>query len=135
MSKRLFLFFALSCVSISLSLAQQERFYGLGKLSSNLITRITQDSSGFIWIATENGLNKFDGWSFTHYFYNDKDSTSLSGNYIETFFTDDSGSLWIGANRGLEYYNPYKDSFIHVKFPDNTHPSVRGIIQLHSGEI
>lgn len=135
MSKRIFLYFTLLSFSINLCLAQQERFFGLGKLSSNLITRITQDSSGFIWIATENGLNKFDGWNFTHYFYSDKDSTSLSGNYIETFFTDNSGTLWIGANRGLEYYCPYKDSFLRIKFPDNTHPSVRGIIQLHSGEI
>lgn len=135
MNKRLFLFLAFLCIFISFSSAHQERFYGLGKLSSNLITRITQDSSGFIWIATENGLNKFDGWNFTHYFYSDKDSTSLSGNYIETFFTDKTGSLWIGDNRGLECYDPYKDSFLHIRFPDNTYPSVREIIQLHNGEM
>lgn len=119
----------------SFSPAQQHQFYGSGKLSSNLIISITQDSSGFIWIGTENGLNKFDGWKFTPYFRNEKDSTSLVGNYVEAFLTDKEGTLWIGTNRGIQYYCPYKDVFYTVTFPGNITPSVKDIIQTHTGEL
>ena len=53
-----------------------ERLYGVGEygseeLSSNLITRIIQDTYGYIWIATDYGLNKFDGLNFTPYLHNE----------------------------------------------------------------
>lgn len=115
--------------------AQQDQVYGLGKLSSNLITEITQDSSGFIWIGTENGLNKFDGWKFTHYYNNNQDSTSLVGNYVETFLIDSNNDLWIASNKGLQCYSPENDFFKRIKFPNGIYPSVKDILQLNTGEI
>ena len=135
MNKHIFFTVISLLLLLKTSFANPNSFYGLGKLSSNLITNITQDSSGFIWIATENGLNKFDGWNFTHYFRNDRDPNSLIGNYIESFLNDKDGTLWIGSNRGLQYYCAYEDKFHSIQFPNNIYPSVQGIIQFQSGEI
>lgn len=135
MSKHILLAIIAIVLHVYPCFAQQGLFYPLGKLSSNLITEITQDVSGFIWVGTENGLNKFDGWNFTQYFRNDKDSTSLIGDFVETFLTDTEGTLWIGVNRGLQYYCPETNNFRKVEFPQNIFPSVRDIVQLHTGEI
>lgn len=115
--------------------AKQTRFYGNGQLSCNLITTLCQDGNEFIWIGTANGLNKFDGWTFTSYFNNDNDSTSLLSNYIICSFKDSNNDLWIGSNKGLQCYLPYEDSFRTVQFPGGEHPTVETIIELHTGEI
>lgn len=135
MNKSLILMLFFIFLPINICLAQQNYLYRQSKLSSNLITKITQDSVGYIWIGTENGLNKFDGWNYTHYFRNDEDSMSLSGNYIETFLTDSDETLWIGCNRGLHIYSTYEDNFHKIKFPNNIHPSIKDIIQLRNKEI
>ena len=72
-------------------------------LSDDNISCIYQDKQGFIWIGTENGLNRYDGYTFKEYKYDPDDSTSISHNFIRTFFADpaDSGKiLWIGTKGG-----------------------------------
>lgn len=135
MNKRILFAFIAIFSHLYPCLAQQQQFYGQGKLSSNLITKIIQDASGFIWIGTENGLNKFDGWKFTHYFNNNNDTASLAGNSVEALFTDREGLLWIGSNEGLQYYCPEDDKFRSVEFPGDISPSVKDAVQLHTGEI
>lgn len=115
--------------------AKQSRLYGNGELSCNLITKICQDKEGFIWIGTANGLNKFDGWSFSRYFHQENNANSLLSNYVHSLYTDSEGTLWIGTNKGLQRYLPYEEVFQPVTFPDNLQPSVEGIIELHTGEI
>ena len=67
--------------------AQTGKFYSTDKeLSNSLINAVYQDRKGFIWIATENGLNKFDGTRFSIYRHNATDSTSLKNNYVRTLF-------------------------------------------------
>lgn len=116
-------------------LAQQNQVNGWGKLSCNLIVEMAQDSYGFVWIATENGLNRFDGWKFVSYFHDEKDSTSLSGNMVRKLLTDKKGRLWIGTNNGLQYYCPFEDAFHSIPFPNNSHPSISDIVEIHNGEI
>ena len=71
--------------------AQTGKFYSTDKeLSNSLINAVYQDRKGFIWIATENGLNKFDGTRFSIYRHNATDSTSLKNNYVRTLFEDSS---------------------------------------------
>lgn len=115
--------------------AQQIRSYGSGKLSCSLIKNIVQDAYGFIWIGTENGLNKFDGWTFTNYFHDDRDSTSLLNNLVESLLCDSQGNFWVGSGNGLQLYSPYKDSFRSVRFLDGNRPSVLRLQELHTGEI
>ena len=115
--------------------AEQIRFYGNGELSCNFITEISQSGDGFIWIGTANGLNKFDGWTFSSYFYKSDDDKSLLSDYIYSLYTDKEGTLWVGTNKGLQRYLPYEDAFQSVSFPYNHQPSVESIIELHTGEI
>ncbi|MDR2117936.1 MAG: response regulator [Tannerellaceae bacterium] len=115
--------------------ARQSRFYGRGELTCNLITDMCRDSNGFIWIGTANGLNKFDGWTFTHYFHKETNESSLLSNYVYSLCVDSKKTLWIGTNRSLQRYLPYEDAFRPVHFPHDLQPSVEDIIELHTGEI
>lgn len=64
-----------------------------------MIKCVTQDKYGYIWIGTEYGLNKFDGYRFTHYLTDSKDTTSIASNDITDFFVDKDGQLWIGCEK------------------------------------
>lgn len=65
-------------------------------LSSSNITAIVQDTSGFMWLGTYNGLNRYDGKSFKVYQNIQGDTNSLSNNQITALFCDSKGRLWIG---------------------------------------
>jgi len=69
-------------------------------LSQNTIHCVLQDKKGFIWIATEDGLDRYDGYNFKVYKNNSLDSTSISDNFIWTLFEDKDGFLWVGTNSG-----------------------------------
>ena len=87
-------------------------FFTSDKLSNTNITSICQDKSGYIWIGTENGLNRFDGYKFTAYKNNPQDSTSLMFNIVNKVFCDKQGNLWVGTNTGLQRYDDTTDSFV-----------------------
>ena len=80
-------------------------------LSQSYVFSIAQDKQGFIWIATEDGLNRYDGQAFTHYRHNDNKPHSIADNFIRKVFVDKQGTLWIGTNNGLSRYNPELDNF------------------------
>ena len=82
-------------------------------LSQSIVICILQDSQGFMWFGTEDGLNQFNGYSFTHYRNNPNDPTSISGNWILSMLEDHRGRLWIGTKEdGLNLYIPNTDQFI-----------------------
>lgn len=80
-------------------------------LSSNTVRAILQDSRGFMWFGTENGLSRFDGHIFKSFLNNPNDSTSLGNNYIYALYEDKQGILWIGSDNGIYLYNPEKEKF------------------------
>lgn len=67
---------------------------GLSQLS---VLKIHQDKSGFMWFATRNGLNRYDGNSFVVYKHSNGDSLSLSSNHVTALAEDDRGNLWVGT--------------------------------------
>jgi len=69
-------------------------------LSQSTVFCILQDSQGFMWFGTEDGLNKYDGYNFTVFKNNPEDPNSLGGKWIQTILEDDMGRLWIGTNEG-----------------------------------
>ncbi|MBK7631237.1 MAG: hypothetical protein IPJ23_11155 [Ignavibacteriales bacterium] len=83
-------------------------------LSNNQIFDIIQDKTGFIWLATDDGLNRFDGYNFKIYRKIPNDPTSLSDNSIWTLYEDKTGFIWIGTKSGeLNRYDPKTNKFIH----------------------
>lgn len=86
-------------------------------LSQNSVLCILQDDEGFLWFGTRNGLNKYDGNTFTTFRYNSQDSTSLSNSYIKSLYQDKLGNLWVGTGNGLNKYDSDKDNFKRYIFP------------------
>ncbi|KAA3614843.1 MAG: hypothetical protein D8M58_10335 [Calditrichaeota bacterium] len=85
-------------------------------LSQNRVFDIVQDNHGFIWIATEDGLNRYDGYNFKVYKNDPNDSTSMNNGFIETLFLSKSGDLWMGGRfGGLSRYNYNNETFSHLK--------------------
>lgn len=102
-------------------------------LSQNHITCIYQDTQGFIWFGTQNGLNKYDGYQIKEYNSNSDTPNSLINNNISTIFRDSYQQLWIGTHDGLCYYRPQTDDFEPINLDihsDNT-PENRHILSLH----
>tara|TARA_R110000868_G_scaffold368227_1_gene631195 strand:- start:20876 stop:23758 length:2883 start_codon:yes stop_codon:yes gene_type:complete len=80
-------------------------------LSNNIVYAIYQDHEGFMWIATENGLNRFDGYEFRKYFHNTEDDKTISSNIVRSIVEDKSGNLWIGTYNGLNLFNRETERF------------------------
>ncbi|MDE6270934.1 MAG: hypothetical protein K2M12_08810, partial [Muribaculaceae bacterium] len=80
-------------------------------ISSCLINQIYQARDGMIWIATENGLNRYDGNKFTIYRNTPGDTTSLCDNFTKSLFEDAEGRLYVCTRRGIQLYNATADAF------------------------
>lgn len=80
-------------------------------LPSNTVRCITQDSRGFMWFGTENGLSRFDGYTFKVFQTNPGDSTSLGNNYIYALLEDSRNSFWVGSDEGAYLYDPEMETF------------------------
>lgn len=128
--------FISACILITtVCRADSGHLYTPDKLSSGLITCICQDHYGYIWIGTEYGLNKFDGYRYTAYHHNQKDTTSIVNNEIASLFVDSDGQLWVGCSKGLVRYDYEHDSFYQYHFPDNRHPRVSSVVQTAEGDL
>lgn len=134
MKTKLLLAVLLLCLMPNL-FAKNSKLYSSGDLTCNLITDIKQDSHGFVWIATEYGLNKFDGIHFVQYLHNDKDNTSLGGNFVRCLFQDSKNNLWIGLSCGIQRYLPENDSFKTISFDEGLTPFITAITEMSNGEI
>jgi ligand-binding sensor domain-containing protein/serine phosphatase RsbU (regulator of sigma subunit) len=84
-------------------------------LSQGNVTCLVNDKLGFLWLGTDNGLNRFDGNSFRKYQNNPHDTTSLSSNYVSALAVDNSGKVWIGTENGIDIYNPVTDKIAKFK--------------------
>ena len=111
------------------------RFYDAEVLSSNQITCLCQDQQGYIWIATEYGLNKFDGVHVTQYYNDDSDSRSLSDNIVRKVMTSGDGTLWVVTNIGVQCYNRMTDDFETVLFGESREANVNDILETSDGRV
>jgi signal transduction histidine kinase/DNA-binding response OmpR family regulator/ligand-binding sensor domain-containing protein len=76
-------------------------------LSNDWISQIIQDQDGYIWVATQYGLNRFDGYEFKAYQYTPNTANSLSANWLRSMTQDSSGLIWVGAYlAGVDAFNP-----------------------------
>ena len=127
---------ALFAIALSLMVwADSGELFTSGKLSSSLINCIVQDKYGYIWVGTEYGLSKFDGYRFTNYLHNEEDTTSIIDNIISDLLVDKKGNLWIGCAKGLMRYNYETNNFSRLQFPDGRKPRIYSMVESHRGDI
>ena len=129
----------LLCLVVLPLAAQTGKFYSTNnELSSSLINQIFQDKRGFIWIATEYGLNRFDGLRFSNYKHVSGDSTSIKNNYVRTLFEDSRQNLLVGCIDGLMKYDSETDTFREIpmiRAGKRVFPHITQMQKLHNGEI
>lgn len=118
MNKQLFILF-FSLIPFFNGYSQQYVFtnYSINNgLSQSVVNCQFQDSKGYIWIGTQNGLNRFNGETFDIYSYNPSDSNSISDNWIYAINEDAEGNLWIGTKGGLNRYLRTRNMFERVMY-------------------
>ena len=112
-----FLLLGLLCLMQMLacfSYANSGRLYTSNDLSSCLIRCIIQDKYGFIWVGTNYGLNRFDGYNFSTYLCNPADTTTIQDNGIVQLYPYSKEFLFVATNRGLYKYSYLTNSFQHI---------------------
>ena len=80
-------------------------------LSQGVVNSITQDDQSLMWFATEDGLNRFDGYSFNVFRYDPDNKSSIADNFIQSIFKDSEGTLWVSSRKGLLKFDPYHETF------------------------
>ena len=104
-------------------------------MSSSTVLSLCQDQTGFLWIGTDYGLNRFDGYHFSIYQHSSNDSTSLPHNEVLTLLSDSQDRLWIGMGNGLARFDAEHNCFINLRFPNGGRPRVNSLIETHEGDI
>ncbi len=144
--KALFISCCLIISTAQTNLAQESEFQFEhlqlpGGDQTSFVTDIIQDSLGFMWFSTWNGLYRYDGYSFTNFTHNPADSGSLAANWVETVYVDYSGTLWVGTyGGGLNRFNSGTETFTHYQNdPGNpvslSQDSVTVILEDHLGSL
>ena len=82
-------------------------------LSQSTVETILQDSNGYMWIGTNDGLNKYNGYSFKKYEHDIYDKNTISSNYIVDIVEDNDGYIWVSTTNGLNKINPKNDNIIN----------------------
>lgn len=108
-------------------------------LAQSSVYKIVQDKQGFIWMATQDGLNRYDGLQFKIFRENPFDTLSLSSNFITALLVDHNGWLWIGTpNHGLNLFIPSQAQFRHFfsgKQNSVNHNNINDIYEDPSGTL
>ncbi len=118
--------------------AQQLHFNAItvnNGLSQPDASSIIQDSYGFIWIGTYDGLNKFDGYTVKNYYSIYDNDNSLSSNRIKCLFQDSKKRIWIGTDgSGLNYYSLKENKFFRIRTSER-YSTINCIVENKLGEI
>jgi len=112
----LIVFLFLPCIHCS---AQQYFFSGYSisdGLSQSVVNCIFEDSKGYIWFGTQNGLDKYNGYTFEVFTYNPNDTNSIANNWIHGIAEDKEANLWIATKGGLVKYVRKENRFIRIRY-------------------
>ena len=127
---RIILFFLIGFYSLAFAQTDKIMFNHISLeqgLSQTTVFCIYPGSRGFIWIGTESGLNRYDGFDFKVYTHYPFDNQSLSNNTILSIYEDQDGSLWIGTNEGgLNIYDRNTDKFTQYHHDPKDENSLSG---------
>jgi ligand-binding sensor domain-containing protein len=107
--------FAIVCVSTVLRAGDSyffRHFTEKDGLSSDQVTCVLQASNGYLWVGTNYGLNRYDGYAFKQYLPASREpERTVSHEYIMCLAEDDEGGIWIATRQGLNRYDPITDRF------------------------
>lgn len=134
MSRALIFLVLLFSISTSFGQSQNLKFRRLGipdGLSQNSANAIVQDKDGYIWVATQDGLNKYNGYDFTVFKHKREDKNSIRDNFIQALLVDKNGSLWIGTSFGIDLLQRGSDTFEHISI-HNSLPTIEDNITIYS---
>lgn len=121
----------------------------LDGLSNLNVKAVCQDNTGYIWVATMRGLNRFNGYEFQHYFHDPKDPNSLLMDAVHSLYFSDQGYLYVGSPMGLVRYDPRLDKMTRL-FEGHLYPiheitgsngtiyintTVRGLFRFHEEDM
>lgn len=116
----------LLCLSIACA-AQQNLWKSVtiaDGLSQGMIYDIMQDRQGFMWIATKDGLNRYDGYNFKVFTHNPYKEYTISGNTCTALLEDSQGRIWVSTEKdGLNVFDPATQKFYHARSPVTTNES------------
>lgn len=108
-------------------------------LSHNTVWCVLQDSYGFMWFGTSDGLNRFDGQRFKVYRNDIQDNFSLGNNAVQSLFEDERRNIWIGTTSGIYIYNRTEDQFIHFNkktdYGVSISSEIKKVIRTEKGQI
>jgi len=86
-------------------------------LSQGVVNDVLQDRYGFVWLATQDGLNRYDGYEIRIFQHDPENPASIAGNHIWSLAEDDQGRIWYGTEAaGLGYFDPASESFVNFRF-------------------
>ena len=139
--KSLLLIFAFLALWL-FSFSQQYSFesYSIEQgLSQSVVNCVMQDKDGFIWVGTQHGLNKFNGYNFEIYTFDPSDTNSISNNWIYSLIEDKAGNLVVLTKGGVNIYDRHRNIFSRLKLSGssgragNKYPY--DVILTHDGKI
>lgn len=93
------------------------------------INDMIEDSYGLMWIATENGLIKFNGYDYVQYRQNKEIDNSLANNNCRKLLEDSHKKIWIGTDNGIAIFNPEKTEFSRIKLSNLKSYNIVGIAE------
>lgn len=102
-------------------------------LSQNTVFSIAQDKMGFMWFATKDGLNRFDGHTFRIYRY-ENTPYSLGSDYVNCIFVANDQCIWVGTTKGVYIYSPVTDSFEKFVVKAQNGMIIKNNVNLFSGQ-
>ena len=116
-------------VMLHASAMQFKNFSSEDNLSSDIITSLTCDNNGKIWIGTDVGINWYDSERFVSFYHVWGKGKTLCSNHVKALYTDCSGVVWIGTEYGLSCYNIIGNDFSNFYFPEVESTSVHDIVE------
>ena len=121
---------ALACALDAAAARRTYYFDSLGSeqgLAQNTVGTLYQDHSGYVWIATQGGLHRYDGYGFRLYEHDPDRAGSLPDSFVTAIAEDDAGQLWVGTNaNGVVRLNPAADTAVPLPSPQGARkPSAR----------
>lgn len=106
---------------------QFERIGDAESIPDGIITALAQDARGLIWIGTQKGLVRFDGYRFRAFNHSAADPASMAGEYVQALWAAQDGRIWIGTMAdGVSVFDPRTDRFEHFRHDDKNAASLSG---------